>query len=288
MKKVLCVALTCLTLCALTRPAQAQDSADITLRPIALQIVDPALEAPAAEMAPMNVRPGTTLTLLLRSPAEERIVSLDVKASHIDRFEDAAGTNLLEPIETASAQAATTRPSGEAPAKQLMDTGRQGPIGAFPDVSRDGRRAALEVTAPRAPTDGSGALKLAGALRVRLAAGTKTHTVENVALSAGELDIPARSIEITELTPSDWGQSQMNVTFKMSRGTAERLAKVRFLDDEGDVIKSQRLSKMPLLNEATLRYGLAQRMKSATIEFTFHDQMREVDVPLDMSVSMGL
>ena len=260
-----------------TQPAPAQDQ--VEAQAIALQVVAPSLNEAEADMAPMNVAPGTTVTVLLRPPGEEKLVAIDDDASDVTAFTDSEGANLLEEPQ---------RTAQDGNGFGGMSARHSGPIGAFPDISDDGTLAAVELTAPSAPTQGAATVNIEGTLVARVASGSKKHTLDSTALEAGQLDVPGHQLQITEVGPSQWGNSKVSVSIKTSSDTAEQLAGVRFLDDNGEPIKSRRLSRMTMMNTATLEYGLQQEVDAATIEFTFHDQMREVEVPIEMQVSLGL
>lgn len=285
----------------------ADDGQAVRVEPIMLRVVDAAAMELSDAMVPFNAKPGTTVTLLLRSPEGERFVSIDEAASEIERFHDDGGTNLLEPAEARAAAggeaqvAAQEQAEGERDGENdggaeasiaspwMLPAGSNSPIGSFPQISDDGRLATVEVVGARTPTPGSAAVVITGRLALQLAAGTRTYMHEPVALEAGErVEVADEAFEITQVRPTRWGDYRLDVTLRMSSDTYSRLAGLRFVDEAGETIKSGRFSHMQMGEVATIQYGLERDVEAAAIEFVFHDELRRTEAALDLEVSLGL
>lgn len=283
----------------------ADDGESVMVRPIMLQIVDVATAELSEAMLPFNTRPGTTVTLLLRAPAGERIVAIDESSSEIASFADDLGTNLLESGRDAngtraveSAAATQGEDDTEAPDDEqhpylktpwMTAAALDGPISSFPRIGADGARATVEIVSPRVPSAGSSALELRGRIGLELATGSSIHSVGPVAIKVGEgFDVSGREFEIIEVRSTRWADYRLDVTMRMSRDTFRRLARMEFADEAGDIIESSRFSHMEMGEVATVQYGLKREVEAATLEFELYEELRNVGAEIDLTVTLGL
>ncbi len=247
-----------------------------------MQVVAPALMQQRENGLITTMDPGTTLLVFLRSPEGKTLVNVDADASKLSQFTDTAGNDLLKAKPAAQDQQQTDN------AFANMRSFQKDGIGSFPRISDDRRIAMVELVAPRTPAQDATSITIKGKLVVNIAGNTKTQTLKQVALKPGKLDLPDHKIEISEAGLTEGDEQKLTLEFKTDKATANQIASVRFLDDTGQPIKSQRLNTFSFMDTVQISYQIEKPIDTATLEFTFYDQLERVEVPVDMQVSLGL
>ena len=241
---------------------------------VAIGVARPPADAQERFGPQLNLERGTRVSVMLTSPGPG-IVELDQDASRIDRFVDAAGTDLLEADD-------------EAPARQEEGwfSPAFSPIGAFPRVSTDGSAIIVELRGQSIPAADAPTVELEALLALRVADRVETHRVESVSLSGQTLDVAGESIRVGE-GDGFWGEGT-SVKLTMAAAASERIAAVRFLDPAGEELSAQAVGSMTMMDEAEREFTLEQEAEQATLEIDMYTDVRTVQVPVRLELGLGL
>lgn len=255
-------------------PAAAEDGAKVEAVAVA---VTGQVDEEAFEFSPLQGQPGTRVSLAIdASGLGATIVGLDDEASKVSAFTDAQGNDLLESQNEGGGMFSISFGGGSSP------------IGAFPKVSEDGTMMVLDIEGPATPAAGSGAITLKASLALRIAEGTVTRKSGPIPLSAGKVVDKDGGITIDSVGDVEWGDAAMSVTMKMPVETLDQIAKIAFYNAAGEDITDGQRSTMTMLDRAEVMWELTEKVDTATIELTLHDKMRKLEVPVDLTVTLGL
>lgn len=222
-----------------------------------------------SEQLAFNSERGTAVAILVKLPSGG-LIALDEAASKLATFTDDKGGSLLS----------------------KQDSFGEG-FAAWPRVSKDGKAVIVEVSGKGLPGKGSRELRASGSLVFKTGTQKKTVSQKGVALKKGtKLDAGPVAITIKEAGKPQWGDEPLEVTFEMGKG-GEAVAAVRFLDDQGKEIKSGESSSGSMTSNGAVvgvekSYRLAKQVAVATVEITYWTDMKSVQVPFDLAVSVGL
>lgn len=239
----------------------------ITVETCGLRVVAPTSEG-AGDLRAFNQFAGTTVALQVVRPSGG-LISFDRDASRLEIFADDRGTNLLVK-------------------KGFMSPG----FGAWTRISDDGRVAMLEVNGGALPSSGARQIDIKGNLVFKVATEKKTFQQKKVSLTAGtKIQAGPIAFTIKEVGKPGWGDEPVQITLE-AKQEVDSLFSVRFLDDAGREIKSAAASssRMKMFNSVVVEksYRLAEKVDSLTIELTYWMDMQTVELPLDLSASVGL
>jgi len=252
---------------SITPVRAADEAAKPTIHICGIRVVGTGFKDKESEQQPFNQPQGTTLAILVRQPSGE-LIGFDEQESVLSAFTNDKGDSLLDK-------------------KESFDEG----FGSFPQVSKDGKAAIIELSAKRLPGKGARELRAKGSLAFKTGTQKKTAVEKAVALKKGTtFSVGPIEITIKQTGKPQWGDEPLEVTFEMGKA-GDSLAGVRFLDDKGTPIKSSasssasmRLAGMVKLNKS---YRLARQVETATVEVTYWTDMKTVRVPFDLTVGLG-
>jgi hypothetical protein len=219
----------------------------------------------------LPVRIGILATL-----PESGIVRLEEKKSKVTKFSDDKGTDLLQKK-----------------AKSKDDFfGDPGPIGAFPKVGKDLKTCYLEIQSQTVPASGAKSLTLEGTLLFMTGKGQDVDKQEIKEPKRGAtFKIGTASFRIDDVGKPKFGDAPFQVILSSKEGA--RVVKVRFLDADGKEIESSSPGSGTSSfgdSEPTYSwtYDLKREVKSFTVEATLWKQVATVEVPLKLTVTLGL
>lgn len=261
------------TLVAIAAVSALADDAGFEARPIAISVARPPADAEALFGPHLNLQRGVTVSVLIASPGPG-IVQVDRDASHIERLADSAGNDLLE------ADADEPVPADAFFAPTFA------PIGPFPYIADDGSATIVELRGQSIPAADATAVELEAVLSLRVAEGADTHTIEAVALDGDELEVGDHTIQVGA-GDGFWGNGT-SVKLTMSAEASEQIAAVRFLDAAGDDLTAQSVGTMTMMGEVEREYLIEQEVSEATLEIDVHTEIRTLEVPIELTLTLGL
>lgn len=232
-----------------------------------LRVVAPAYED-NDEMRAFNWSPGTCVSLLVVQP-QGGLIGFDADASKLDEMTDDKGNSLLS----------------------KEGSGRSG-FSAWPKIGEDGKAALVEIDAGNTPAAGSNAIRLKGTLVFSSASDKKTYKQDNVALKPGtKFEAGPIPMTVKEAGKPEWGDEPLEITLEANKNL-DSLASVRFLDAEGNEIEASDSgsSSMTFGDEVTVNrsYKLGKMVDTATIEMTYWTDLKPLEVPFDLTITVGL
>ncbi|HOX38054.1 MAG TPA: hypothetical protein PL033_08705 [Candidatus Brocadiia bacterium] len=221
------------------------------------------------ELRPFNWSAGPVLALLAQVPGGG-IIEFDHEASVVTAFVDDKGTNLM---------------AGE------MEFGKPG-FNMMANISKDARACMVELTGSSLPAKDAKELKASGKIVIVTAKTKKKETVKNIAMKAGtKFTLGGAAFEVTKVGKPDWGDEPQQITLQ-ARQDLSAIASVVFIGPDGKVVESMDRGTMTMkMNKnitITKDYALAQKLPTATIEMEFWTDMKRIEIPFGISVSVGL
>jgi hypothetical protein len=253
----------------LSIPALAH--AEVSVRPIALQIGSPQIEAMDFSFQPNGINAGTSVHLLV-SGLEQSIVQLDDVNSKLDKAVDSTGKDLLQ----------------ERPMSGSEFSFSSGPIGSFPKVSEDGSRLIVVLIAPQTPAPGATDITYEAELSVMVATGRKTVSAQGVALTPAQVQLGDHTIQIADFGPSDWEEGKFKLTIKMNTDLLDAIAAWKVTDPDGQLLSEGPNSTMTMNTSAELELTLDAKPDSVDIELELYDGMQRIAIPITTRVGLGI
>jgi hypothetical protein len=158
-------------------------------------------------------------------------------------------------------------------------------------VSDDAHNVTVPVTAESVPPGGTTSLRVRGKLIVVTATGEKTGDSEFEVVKGTELqfgNVPVTVEEIEEDPSSDNG---LMITFQ-SKHSLDTIAEVSFLDEAGNPVESSSAGGGSFGFDDdmtyTQNYTIAGKPSKLTAHVKYFESSENLEVPLDLSVSLGL
>jgi hypothetical protein len=159
----------------------------------------------------------------------------------------------------------------------------------------DRQRCIIKLYSTEVPAQGASELRIKGTLPVRVGRGEKIDTQKEVVFRLGRT-VEAGGMKLTIASLSEpYARSGVTEGLAIaftSETPLTRLKSIEFLDEKGGVIPFKEEKRDVTANEdsklAGLRGTLSSRPKSASVRVTTFEKVDSVDVPLDMTVKVGL
>jgi hypothetical protein len=215
---------------------------------------------------------GTAVTLLVALPGGG-LVRFNDQATHFTKFADDKGNDLLQ--EPDPRPAYPVRPF-------------------FGNVPKDGATANVSVYAPLLPAKDAREITLQGVLVFRSATRQTTAEQADVQLTDGNL-ITAGPYElgIGKVTAPDAPQANGHVTLMLqAHQDLSEIVSIKFFDAAGNEVPSSERGWGSSGAGSTLstyqNYDLAQKPDAVTVKITYWTDLRDIEVPLDVKIGLGL
>ncbi len=212
---------------------------------------------------------GTSVAILLEQPSGG-LISFDSDSSKIESFTDDKGKNLLE----------STSEFGM-PALPMS-----------PEIGEGGKAVVIEINGGQTPTKGATSLKIKGKLAFKAATQKKSYTHKDLEVKE-EAKIEAGPIPLTigRAGKPEWGEEPLEIVLQAKKHLDE-VASIRFLDADGKEIESSESGSMTMsLGDSVSverSYTLAKKVEKVTVEISYWTDMKAIEIPVDLTVSLGL
>ena len=264
-----------IAICVLSSSVHGQDEAapsDLAVTAQGLRIVKPAPEG-QDDLRAFSWTTGTTIALLVSAP-KGGLIAFDDDASELKLFLDDKRSDLLK----------------AKPADEMF--GRDAGFGMMPSISEDGKYCLVEANVVGVPTEGSTRLAVGGDLVVKMATEKKDFTAESVALKKGtKVEAGSIPMTISEAGEPDWGDAPLAITLE-AKTSLDTVADIQFFDVDGKEIESETAgeSSMGFGNQVTVdrTYNLGRKVDTANITITYWTDLKNVTVPFQVVVGVGL
>ena len=234
--------------------------ADITMRPVGIQIVWDSLKDEFGGFKTFNSDAGVSINFGVFT-TEKGFIEFDKNKSKIAL--SAGGNDLVAKF------------------------------GTWNRISEDTKTLSVVVVSEEIPDLGSGVFKLKGELVAAMASQTDTKATDARAFKKGDQVelFDGFQFEIDKMGKPEWGDDPLSLSLKWKRAIPE-LAAVRFFDAEGNEIESSSAgstswSAFGKVNSVTKSYNLKKKVKEFKIEMDIWNDLEEKILPVDLEVTSG-
>jgi hypothetical protein len=232
-----------------------------------LRVVKPGYEG-KQELRAFNWHEGTTVALLVTRPGGG-LIGFDDDASAVQSFVDDQGRNLL-------VKAGFSQPG----------------FSSFANISADGKAAMLEVGGGAIPTQGARELRIRAKAVFQVASQKTTAKQTGIAARKGsKVQAGPVTLEIEKVGKPEWGSEPFAIVFKAKQELGA-IASVRFLDASGKEVESSTggtmTSRFGDAIDVQREYKLERKVDTFAIEIAYWTDLRAEEIPVDVSVSVGL
>ncbi len=162
-----------------------------------------------------------------------------------------------------------------------------------PNISDDGNQVFFSVRSKELPADGAKTLTVKGSFT--LLAGKDEKTAENQFTLADDEKVKLGTIDATleNVKKSSFGRTKAALTFK-SNSSFAAIRSIVFHDAEGNEVKARRMGNYSSGIGGKKTYGLSfgleedLRDKKITVKVTYFNEVENVVIDLDETVTLGL
>ena len=213
--------------------------------------------------------PGVTLEVAVRAPGKP-LLSVDTEQSKLVRFRDDKGTDLAKGASKGFFFWVSKRSS-------------------FGDAPKDA--CVLEFQTKGLPAKGAGRIELVAEVAMRSASGTasaqqEVKLKEGAKISCGPVPMFLSSVDDSEFDGSE-------VTVQVSaKEPMDAVKEIEFLDAQGAPMKAESMGSSSFgfggKKTYSRAFGLPSRPKSLTVKVTYFREVETVQVPVKLSLGMGL
>ena len=212
------------------------------------------------ELRAFNHPSGTTLTLVITAPENKRIVEVDDSKCALVKFADDRGHDLLDGVDW----------------------------GGFPQISKDGRYALIEVTSKSRPSQEASQLFAGGTIHLRAAASECTERIENLKLESGtEVNIRQEVIKVLKVEEENDG---LTLVLQINRKFVDDMKDIRFSTPDGRSVEIWGRSSFTYGNVSQIEYNIDIKSapKTLNIEIDLWEDQETIDLPFKIASGMGL
>lgn len=267
---ILAASLTAQTAAPTPKPASTKPALPDGLKAvgISVSIPDPAPEFPG-QGYDKYARAGTSVSLMLVH-SDKKIVRFH-EGSKLESFTDDKGT------------------------KFSLDQFKFEGFSSSSEVSPDGHRMIVRVETRDTPAAGAKTVSIKGKLVVFCSPQTQEAVQKDMALAKDtQIELGPIKAKISAIKPSKWGtEEHLQVEFTNDTGY-DALKDLTFQDASGKEIKFQQGGGMNSMGpggkllSATKIYILPGKPDKVTIKAVYYDKIEKLEVPIDLTVGLGL
>ncbi len=224
-----------------------------------LRIVGPGHGLNGSELVAFNQQSGTTLALLVKMPNDQNIVEIENRNCSLVEFTDNNNYNLLDGVHWDS----------------------------FPDISKDGRSALIEVSSRCIPSEKATKLHITGKIQMRLAATSLTQKINNLLLQAGtNATFDQETIQVMKAQIDD---ENLTLVLQISRVLKDNMQDIRFYTPDGNPLECWGQGSFSFGNAAQMEYNLDTKTipEYLNLEIVIWQELETVNVPFDIETEMG-
>ncbi len=224
-----------------------------------VQIVGSGHGLNGAELRPFNQQSGTALALIVRAPENKKIVEVDDDKCSLVEFTDDRGHNLLDGVDW----------------------------DGFPEISKDGCLALVEVKSKNRPSQDASRLSARGTIHVRVAASETTEKIENLKLKVGaKVKIGQEAVEVMKVQQENDG---LVLVLQINRKLKDNMKDIRFLTDEGNPLEIWGRGSFTFGNASQLEYSLNTNSTPETliVEIDLWQKLEILDIPFEIESGVG-
>lgn len=175
--------------------------------------------------------------------------------------------------------------------KPLENENRFSRLSFMSNISDNGQRVIVPISATELPPKGTTGLKAAGKLVLKVGDDEKVDKVAFKVAQGETVQLGPVAAKIASVESYDFGAAVTNVTFESTK-PLDAISSIKFLDENGKEIETSPggSSAFGFGDQMTYSrgFGVAGKPTSLTAEVKFFSKTRNVIVPIDVEVDLSL
>ena len=230
-----------------------------TVKLAGLRIVGPGYGLNGSELRAFHESSGTTLSLLIQAPANKKIVDVNDDNCSMLEFTDNKGKNLLDGVDW----------------------------GGFPQISKDGQLAMIEVSSKNTPSVDASQIQTKGTINLVLGSSASTEKIENLKLEVGaKAKVQQENIEVMKV---DGESDGLTITLQMSRQFVDNMKDIRFYTADGNQLEIWSRGSFTFGNASQMEYSLDAKStpKSLNVEIDVWKELQTINQSFDLKSGLG-
>ena len=224
-----------------------------------LRVVGAGYGLNGSELRAFNQQSGTSLELIVQAPKNKKIVEVDKSKCSLLEFTDDRDQNLLDGISW----------------------------GAFPEISKDGQLALIEVTSKNRPYQDATRLFARGTIHIRVAASEITEKIENIKLEVGaKANVQQEVIQVMKVQNKNEG---LILGLQINRKFVDNMKDIRFFTKGGDPLEIWGRGSFTFGNVSQVEYNVDTKSTPETlkIEIDLWQELETLDIPFQIESGVG-
>jgi hypothetical protein len=226
-----------------------------------LRVIGPGYGLNGTELRAFNQASGLSLAFVVQAPENTKMVEVDDSKCSLTLLTDDLGHNLL-----------------------LDGVDWDG----FPNISKDGQLALIEVRSKGRPARNSSRLLAKGEIRLRVAASQKTVKIENFKIEIGaKANVEQNIIQIMKAQKEN---DNLNLVLQIKRSFMNSLKDIRFYNGKGHPIEIRGRGSFTFGNASQIQYDLDLKSVPAAlmVEIDIWQDLKIMDLPFEIDIGLGL
>jgi hypothetical protein len=158
----------------------------------------------------------------------------------------------------------------------------------FPEISKDGRLALIEVTSRQRPPQNASRLFAKGTLHLRLAASESTEKIERLDLKVGtKVNVRQEVIQVMKVEAEN---EVLTLVLQINQKFKNNLKDVRFYDASGDQVGIWGRGSFTFGNASQMEYNLDTNSapESLEVEIDLWEELEVVTLPFEIESGVGI
>ena len=230
-----------------------------TVRVAGIRIVGPGYGLNGTELRAFHQQSGTTLALAITAPDNKKIVELDDSKCSLVEFTDDRGNNLLDGVDW----------------------------GGFPQISKEGHIALIEVTSKARPSQDATQLHVRGTIHLRAAASESTEKIENLKLKVGnKVNVRQEVIQVMKVQAENDG---LTLVLQINRKFVNNMKEIRFYTAKDNPVDVWSQGSFTFGNVSQMEYNLDTQSapEALKVEIDLWEELETLDVSFETESGVG-
>lgn len=212
-----------------------------------------------SELKAFNQKSGTSIALIVRAPENKKIVELDKYKCALAELTDDHGQNLLDGVDW----------------------------DPFPDITKDGNLALVEVSSKRRPSQDASKLLAKGTIHLRVAASASTEKIKKLKLKVGA-KAKVRQ-EVIEVAKVEQENGRLDLVLQISRKLMDNMKEIRFYTEDAKSLEIWSQGSFTFGNVTQKEYTFDTELlpKTLAVEIDLWQELESINLPFEIEAGVG-
>ncbi len=246
-------------LLALAYPAAGTEEPVVKMAGV--RVAGPGYGENGNEIQPFRESPGLTLVLVVEAPQGKSLVEIDTDESNLESIADDRGNDLREGVRW----------------------------GYFPEMTRDGRYALIEISVSERPAVDAARVTVEGSVALQLAGKTTTQRLDSASFQSGsvlELDGGRLKVEVAGKDP-EWNDA-LRIVLGTTTEFHDTIRELRFLGTGGSPLETQGTGTTTIGSQVQVETYFTGDTLPVGLEVERFEGLDQVVVPFRLQAGLGL